>query len=243
MKKLNSQNLPLQLKEMLLEEILDGEYAQSEMLPSETELCDRFGISRGTLRHAVTSLEQEGYIKRRQGIGTIIDRNVCSIQTRFDQKIEFSQLIERAHYRSSVRLLDVREEPAGEENARCLRIDPGETLIHVTKVWLADERPAILCTDSFPIRLIREPYDREIFNHDIFYVLKNLCHQEVDYQIARIIPRCLNEELSKILLVPPNVPIISFDGVGFNLDRVPIICDTEFYATDILDFTLLRARI
>lgn len=238
-----SRRLHSQVKEMLLEEILHGEYSKDTMLPSETELCARLNVSRGTLRQSVTSLEQEGYLRRRQGIGTIIDRNICSIKTRVDLKIEFSELIHRAGYKPRVKLIEMKEEPAGEEYACFLRIHADDRLIHITKEWLADERPAILCTDTFPVRLIQEPYTEEIFEKDIFTVLKALCHEEVDYQIAHIVPWCLGEELAGIFGAPVNQPVICFNGVSFNVEGVPIICNTEYFAPGILDLTLLRARI
>lgn len=243
MNRLITQQLHLQVKDILLKEIMHGEYSQDAMLPSEAELCERLNVSRGTLRQSVTSLVQEGYLKRRQGIGTIIDRNVSSIKTRADLKIEFSELIRRAGYQPAVKLLKIREGPAGEVTANLLRINTEEPLIHITKEWLADDRPAILCTDSFPLRLIREPYDSKIFEKDIFHVLKTLCHKEIDYQIAHIVPCCLGEDAAGIFKAQLHEPIVCFTGVSFDADGVAIMYDTEYYAPGILEFSLLRAKI
>jgi GntR family transcriptional regulator len=43
-----------------------------ERLPSESELCDEFGVSRMTARHAVQQVEAEGLIERRRGAGTFV---------------------------------------------------------------------------------------------------------------------------------------------------------------------------
>lgn len=243
MKTLFTRPLHLQVKEALSEEITRGEWSTVEMLPPETELCERLGVSRSTVRRAVTALEQEGFLKRRQGIGTIIDRNVSSMSTRMDLKIEFSDLLARAGYVPEVRFLGAKEEPADEQRAGLLRIEPGAMLLSVTKLWLADDRPAILCTDMIPTQLILRPCDEAVLHQDIFTVLRVLCDQEVDYQIATLVPQCLDAERAQIFGAEPQLPIVAFEGVGYNFDGVPIICNTESYAPGILTFSLLRAKV
>ena len=56
----------------LLEEILQQRYATGERLPTEVELCQRFGVSRHTVREALRRLQEMGYVKRRQGMGTVL---------------------------------------------------------------------------------------------------------------------------------------------------------------------------
>jgi GntR family transcriptional regulator len=153
-KNVNHQLLHLQVRRLLLKSIIQGEFAAAHMLPTEAELCTHLGVSRSTLRHAVTSLEQEGYLHRRQGLGTIIDRNVCSVTARFDLNSEFSILLNDLGYKPSVRFIDAREETASAGVAGLLKTQEGAALLSITKLWLADDRPAIWCTDSIPTALI-----------------------------------------------------------------------------------------
>lgn len=48
------------------------EYKKGERLPSETELCGKTGLSKGTVRQTFDRLETEGYIKRIHGSGTYV---------------------------------------------------------------------------------------------------------------------------------------------------------------------------
>ena len=57
-KSIDSTHLHLQVRKLLLQEITQGEFATLDMLPTEMELCERLGVSRTTLRHSVTALEQ-----------------------------------------------------------------------------------------------------------------------------------------------------------------------------------------
>jgi GntR family transcriptional regulator, arabinose operon transcriptional repressor len=61
-----------QICEYLQREIASGRMAPGSALPTETELCEKMGISRGTVRQAVGQLENEGLVKRIQGSGTFV---------------------------------------------------------------------------------------------------------------------------------------------------------------------------
>ncbi len=61
-----------QLAEALKAEIVKQRLARGGRLPSERELIDRTGLSRVTVRAAVGLLERQGWLVRRQGLGTFV---------------------------------------------------------------------------------------------------------------------------------------------------------------------------
>jgi GntR family transcriptional regulator len=61
-----------QLFLVLQDEIARGALAAGDPLPTEQELCDQFGVSRITVRRALTDLAGRGYITRRQGVGSFV---------------------------------------------------------------------------------------------------------------------------------------------------------------------------
>ena len=62
----------LGLKDQLLKDILEGTYANREVLPTEHELCGKYGLSRVTVRKALEELKKEGIIASVQGQGTVV---------------------------------------------------------------------------------------------------------------------------------------------------------------------------
>jgi GntR family transcriptional regulator len=62
----------LQLAATLREAILAGEFAGGKLFPTESVLCERFKVSRFTVREALRRLEAEGLIARRRGSGTTV---------------------------------------------------------------------------------------------------------------------------------------------------------------------------
>jgi GntR family transcriptional regulator len=55
-------------------EIRDGRYPPGSRLPTEADLCRRFGVSRATVRSAVKELDVRGLVRTQQGVGTFVRR-------------------------------------------------------------------------------------------------------------------------------------------------------------------------
>src|SRR6202020_1886987 len=64
--------LYFQLARLLIDDINSGRWQAGERLPSESEICERYGVSRATVRQALLRLENEGMIQRLKGRGTFI---------------------------------------------------------------------------------------------------------------------------------------------------------------------------
>lgn len=56
----------------LVREISEGVYRPGDRLPSEAQLCERFGASRITVAKAIQSLQRDGLVTRRPGSGTYV---------------------------------------------------------------------------------------------------------------------------------------------------------------------------
>lgn len=60
------------LYEILRKHISDGVYAEGDLLPSENELCQLYGMTRPTVRQSLAALANDGYIIKHQGKGSIV---------------------------------------------------------------------------------------------------------------------------------------------------------------------------
>lgn len=61
-----------QLYDILLSRLKSGEYKKNDVLPTEAEFEERFGVSRITARRALAELAAKGLVKRQAGIGTLV---------------------------------------------------------------------------------------------------------------------------------------------------------------------------
>lgn len=72
--------------EKLLTRIQNGDFLPGAQLPTETELADRFYVSRNTLRQALMLLAQDGYISNQQGRGTFVLQNIPEDLNSFEKQ-------------------------------------------------------------------------------------------------------------------------------------------------------------
>ncbi len=122
-----------------MREIDAGTYAEGERLPSEPELCERFGVSRITVRRAVADLEGLGIVRRQQGRGTFVAprREVIGAMTLGG----FADTVVADGVKSR-RIMRAETTPADEKRARRLGVPVGDPVFRLVRVFALDGIPS-----------------------------------------------------------------------------------------------------
>lgn len=110
-----------------------------ERLPSDSDLCREFGVSRMTARNAMQRLADDGLVQRIPGRGSFAAERPAHRSA--DRLLAFSQEMRRHGRRPSSRLLAREIRPANDVEAAALRTRPGESVVVVRRVRLADGIP------------------------------------------------------------------------------------------------------
>jgi GntR family transcriptional regulator len=110
-----------------------------QALPSDTMLCQEFGVSRMTARHAMQRLAQEGLVYRVPGRGTFVAEPPT--HRRANSLLSFSNEMRRRGRVPSSRLLSRKVRKPTSEEAQRLRLKDGEQVIAVRRLRLADGEP------------------------------------------------------------------------------------------------------
>lgn len=131
-----------QISSWLRDRIESGELPPEAQLPSEHDLCRSFGVSRVTARRALQTLEADGLIFRRQGLGTFVcERRMAQGLVRLT---DFAQDMARAGVRAESRVLHREMEPCPAGVADRLALAPGAMVLRLDRLRLADGRPMAL---------------------------------------------------------------------------------------------------
>ena len=157
------------IRQYLLQAMRTGEYAHGDRLPRESVLAEKLGISRTQLRDILASLEREGFITRRHGVGTLINRYVFNVPTRMDIEVEFSDMIRQSGRQPRVDYVHVEEDAASEKIAAQLHLNPGDPIVRVSRLVSADGVPAIYCEDVVNQRLVRQGATQQDYKLPIFH--------------------------------------------------------------------------
>ena len=110
--------------------ILGGEFDVGAKLPNEDRLCDRFGVSRVTIREAVRGLIEDGLVVRRHGSGTYVTRRPM-LRNSLDTNFSYTDYIASSGLRAGRRLIGSRTIAAGPETAEALGLAVGAPVLEI----------------------------------------------------------------------------------------------------------------
>lgn len=146
-------NFPFRRLQAELAEMIANLPAESR-LPSEPMLARRLGVSRATLREAMRSFENQGLIRRRQGVGTFVVAQVPVIDTGLEVLESIETLAQRIGLSVKMGELHVSEEIAGEADAALFNLTPGAPLTRVARIIYAEYRPIAFLIDILPVDIL-----------------------------------------------------------------------------------------
>ncbi len=134
-------NLPryYQLREILREQILNGQWSPENRLPSERELSEQYGLSRMMVRQSVTELVKEGLLYREQGKGTFIASP--KITQQLLRLTGFTEDIKARSQKPTTKVLSAEMWAADSTVAEKLRIKEGQLIFRLRRLRLADHEP------------------------------------------------------------------------------------------------------
>ena len=130
-----------QIKILLTESLIAGEWKPGDAIPSEFELAARYRVSQGTVRKAIDALAAENILVRRQGKGTFVATDTePNVQYRFLRIV--ANTGEKHHPKT--RFIDVKRGKATSEIARVLGLKVGAAVTAIQRVLVFAGKPLIL---------------------------------------------------------------------------------------------------
>ena len=227
----------------ILQEIRAGEYRYSEKLPRECVLAERLNISRTQLRDSLAKLEREGFISRRQGVGTVINRHVFDMKVRMDLEVEFGDMIAQSGYRPDIAFVKAERRPAGPQVAQCLHIAEENEILAVSRMVTANGKRTIYCEDCLSAKIIKDnTFTQEDLKRPIFYFLQRFCAIELYMDLAEVRAVAADERLSKLFGIQSGTPLLYIDEVDYDIDGKPVLCARQYYIDGVIKHTLMRRK-
>jgi GntR family transcriptional regulator len=224
--------LYFQLARLLIDDINSGRWQAGERLPSESEICERYGVSRATVRQALLRLENEGMIQRLKGRGTFISDArhrswlVQSSEGFFHDEVgrgglDVTSRVRRAELtrlpRWATQALSLHDDATGVVLER-LRFINGNVALHVTDYLPSVHAAAALSLRDRPGSL----YDR--------------LREEAGVTVhggRRIIEAThAAPEIADLLGVGPRTPLLLVESVSWDARFEPFHCYHSWVRTD-----------
>ncbi len=237
--------LPLyyQVAQHLRKQILGREIHLDEVIPSERELTNRYGVSRHTVRQAMDLLVSEGLVRRVQGVGSYVLPEGLEVRTRIDTFFEHRSLIEEFGFEPSVKHVKTETIQPDEEMRKALNLDEGDQVVCFTKIFLANGKPAILGRDHIPARNLQQPYDIEGSGENFFYFLEEITGARLEYLLSDILPVTASGEIAELFQCPPGTPLLLLKELFLDSSQnTPLQFGYNYHHPDFVRYSILRRR-
>ncbi|MGN1163538.1 MAG: GntR family transcriptional regulator [Candidatus Ornithospirochaeta sp.] len=139
--------------------ITTGIWQENTPIPTESELCKLYGVSRITTRHALEDLDKEGFILRIQGRGTFVRAKQLKHGER--QK-GFTQIMAEEGFIVTTKVIVKELVAADEEVLKWMHLPPESQVYHFRRLRLIGKTPLVLM-DEYVVKEIGE----EMKNYDL----------------------------------------------------------------------------
>lgn len=227
-----------QIEEAIKGRIEKGELQEGEMIPSEREYAETYGISRMTVRQAITNLVNDGYLTRRKGKGTFVA----------NQKIEqrlgltsFTEDMKARGLKPSTKLIDFQISEARGKIAAGLGIHPGDEIYEIQRVRLADNIPMALETTYLAADLVKG-LNQRIVQGSLYQFVEEELGLNIDYATQELEASVARETESEVLRIAKGTPVLLIRRYTYLKDGRPLELVQSIYRGDRYKFIIDMQR-
>lgn len=215
-----------------------GNLRPGDAVPSERELARMHAVSLMTARHALATLEQEGVVERRRGVGTF----VSTPKIHFNKLMSYTEQMRSRSLTAVSKMLFaeiVDDEP--EATAR-LALTPKSRILKLERLRHAAGEPFALETCYFSAKhfvgLLHEPLERE----SLFAILQRNYHVELGYADEEVDATAADARTAELLGVPKREPLLRIRQVIHSTKGAVILYVLGLYRSDRHNLVIRRFR-
>jgi DNA-binding GntR family transcriptional regulator len=226
--------LYIQLKESIRSSIVNGQLKYGHKIPTELELSEEHKISRITVRKAILELVEEGYLVKKQGKGTYVNKR--KIQRKIVHFLSFSDACKANGLkpRSIVTKMEIIQ-PAPSDQ-KLLQLVEGDALLLIQRVRYAADSPMMLENNYFSYKEYHSLLN-ETLEGSIYQILEEKLNikpthaGETSLEIVRA-----SEDEMELLSVASGEPLFYLESIVYDENDRPVHIGKQYIAGDSYKF-------
>lgn len=213
--------LYMQIKDLLVARVTEGEWAPGDIIPSEMQLARELSVSQGTVRKAITELVEKNVLVRRQGRGTFVaahddDRAL----------FHFFHIVNDSGNKilPESKTLSCRRKRALRREAEKLNLSIGSQVVCIDRIRYLDTQPTILETIILPTELfgdLGKPRACDLPNmlYELYETRFGITIHRADEQLRAV---AASEHDASLLDLDAGAPLLKIERTALTLDGTPV---------------------
>ena len=195
----------------IADEVIDAK----TYLPSERVMAERLGVSRVTLRKAIDELVSEGLLVRRHGAKTTVAQR---LEKTLSKLTGFSAETRARGFEPGTRWISRATVRPTSQEALALALAPGELVVRLSRVRLADDQPIAIERAAVPVAILPSG---ELVGDSLYEALHRLGAAPVR-GVQRIRAGSLTAREAALLGSDVGAPVLIVERLCFGEDRRPV---------------------
>lgn len=216
-----------QLMDILINEIENGMKENEKML-SEREICEKYDVSRTTVRQALLELEREGYIYKKHGKGTFV------ASKKYNQNLQgfysFTEEMKKLGKKPSSKVIKFEIFTVNNEIAKKMKLEKEDLVYKFTRLRLADDEPMMIETTYVPYNLFPGITKDDLNRNALYDIFRDRFNTVVDYAEEIFLPVLTNEEEAERLHIAVGSPSLKISRFAYNSNN------------QVIEYTISKAR-
>lgn len=215
MKKNSSIPIYTQLEEAIKEKILNKEYLPGEELPTEKVLTEFFGVSRMTIRQAISNLVHKGILYKIRGKGAFVSKEIIEKKLEIES---FSDDMQKRGFIPGSRVIEFEKITPNEEIKEKLKLADGEKVYFLNRLRLANNEPIAIEYCYLPEKIYPNIIKYNMTNCSLYTIIKEEYNIHFNY---------MKQSMRALELVKIDAEMLIGKSKGFGLVSERLIYNIE----------------
>jgi GntR family transcriptional regulator len=228
------------VRDSLRDQIIRGEFAKDDKIPSESELGTKFGVSRVTVRLALDALRKTGLIESRQGKGYFV-RRVQMVQD-LGRLQGFGELAAPLGLDVRSELVELSEQRATTEVRNALRLEHNASVVRICRVRIAGGSALSYDVSHFPLDIGQKLAKLDLTRIDIFALLEHELGIELSYADISLNVAAADAEVAQRLAFAGPDPLVRIVRLTHDRTGRPVDFERLYVRPDSFQFRVRGPR-
>jgi len=214
-------SLYMQIKDLLVAKISEGEWLPGNIIPSEINLAQELGVSQGTVRKAITELVENNVLTRKQGRGTFVSNHDIHRAL-----FHFFHISDNKGHKvlPQSRVLNCRCKSATRQEATRLGLAVGSEIVRIERVRHIGDKPIILETitlssDPFVDLTLEGNFDLPNTLYELYEKKYGITIHSADEHLRAV---GATKRDADMLNIETGTPLLEIERLALKLDKTPV---------------------
>ncbi len=225
--RIESQNGPLtdRLRNAFATLIDEGQLTAGTALPSERDLAEGLGISRSTVRHCLRDLAENGLVRTRQGVGTVITGRIPKALSHLSG---FTEDMRQRGLKPVSQVIDLEICDVPPESAFRTGLPLGTRVMRLERLRFAGDEPLSFETAIVPLTCVGADYDGQ----GSLYERMDARNCRPQRMLQTLEATEASEDIARLLQISPGAAVLKITQMGYGPDGTAVEDGISWYRGD-----------